>query len=298
MKFIISLILVIFLFNCSAESNKTTIMTTCFPVYSIVKELVGNNVIVEILVPATVSPHTYSPKPTDIKKSNMANVFISIADNYDGWSKTFQTKRHIQLIEFLPDSLKIYFGENFLPHTHDDGHNHTHSKDELDPHFWLDPLTVKAILPNLADTLSIIFPELKNQIKNNANNFSKRLDLIHKETLAHLRNVNGQGLFLQHPSFLYFANRYGLDYLGAIEESPGKEPGPRFLSELIKKIKQSGVQAIFTEPQLNKKAAEIIAKEANVLLYEIDPVGNIQIHKNYSDLILKNAKIISKALSK
>lgn len=301
----------VFLFNCSAESSKPIIVTTSFPAASIIKELVGNRVEVEILVPAGASPHTYAPKPSDIKKSSIAIAFISVAENLDGWSKDIKSKKHIELIKFLPDSLKVYFD---TPHVHDHGehdhHGHNHeghdhgsedatNKDNLlDPHFWFDPFAVKAILSPLADTLASIMPEHADAIRKNVELFSKRLDLIHKEVSTLSKGLFGKPLFLQHPSVLYFANRYNMEYKGSIEEIPGKEPSPKYIAEIVKQIRESGATAIFTEPQLNKKAAEIIAKEAGVLLYEIDPVGGTDKIKNYSDLILNNTKVLVNALGK
>lgn len=307
LRYFAIIILSVFLFNCSAESSKPIIVTTSFPVASIIRELVGNRVEVEILVPAGASPHTYSPKPSDVKKSSIAIAFFSVADKLDGWSKSIKTERHIELIKFLPDSLRVYFDE---PHNHShDRHDHSGhihdsvtsnmSKDNyLDPHFWFDPMAVKAIIGPLSDTLSAIMPEHSETIKKNTELFGKRLDLINKEVGSLTKVLFGKPLFLQHPSFLYFANRYNLEYMGAIEEIPGKEPGPKYIAEIVKKIKESGATAIFTEPQLNKKAGEIIAKEAGVLLYEIDPIGGTDKIKNYSDLIISNAKVIVKALGK
>jgi len=304
-------ILSVFLFNCSAESSKPVIVTTSFPAASIIKELVGNRIDVEILVPSGASPHTYAPKPSDIKKSSIAVAFFSVAENLDGWSKSIKTNRHIELIKFLPDSLKVYFdephnhsheGHDHSGHSHDGEHNHDDTNlnqdNMLDPHFWFDPMAVKAILGPLSDTLSSILPDYADAIKKNAELFSKRLDLINKEVSSLSKGLFGKPLFLQHPSFLYFANRYNLEYMGSIEEIPGKEPGPKYIAEIVKKIKDSGATAIFTEPQLNKKAADIIANEAGVLLYEIDPIGGTDKIKNYSDLILVNTKILVNALGK
>ena len=289
----ISLIL---LASCAAESSKPIIMTSSFPVASIIRELTGNKIGVEVLVPAGASPHTYAPKPSDIKNSSRALAFFSVAPNYDGWSRNIKSKLHFELISFLPDSLKSYFGAS---HVHEEGTNHSkmESNSSVDPHFWLDPMAVKAIIPALADTLAKISPEIAGYVKKNSDLFIKRLDLIDIEVKALTANLYGKPLFLQHPSMIYFAKRYNLEYMGSIEEVPGKEPGPKFIAELANRIKSSGTKAIFTEPQLNRKAAEVIAKSANVFLYELDPIGGTEKIRNYSDLILVNAKVLGKALS-
>lgn len=294
LRYFILIFFSLLLINCSAESSKPIIVATSFPAASIIKELTGNNIEVKILVPAGASPHTYAPKPSDIKLSASAVAFFSIADNLDGWSKGIKTHKHFDLISFLPDSMKLYYNED---HNHNDvAISHTHNN--LDPHFWFDPLAVKSLLTPLSDSLRALLPQYSETIKNNTNLFAKRLDLINKEVSELTRGLLNKPLFLQHPSFLYFAKRYRLDYLGSIEETPGKEPGPKYIANIVKKINESGAIAIFTEPQLNKKVAEVIADESGVLIYELDPIGGTNSISNYSDLMLYNTKIIAKALGK
>ena len=140
----------------------------------------------------------------------------------------------------------------------DTNDKNTNFKD-VDPHFWMDPLAVKALIPVLIDTLSKLDPQNASTYKTNGDLFIKRLDLLHKQLTSITDKLQGKVLFLQHPSFLYFAKRYNLIYEGSIEETPGKEPSPKFIADLITKIKSSGTKAIFSEPQLNHKAAKVIS---------------------------------------
>ncbi|MFA5511465.1 MAG: metal ABC transporter substrate-binding protein [Candidatus Kapaibacterium sp.] len=292
----ISLLLLITLMSCNDEDNPENplIMTSSYPVFVIISELTGEHVKTDYIVPTGASPHTYMPKPSDVKKASSAAALFYVATNLDGWVTDFPSEVKVKLIDMLPEDEIIYFD---CGHDHSEGpeEHHVH-KEEIDPHFWLDPVLVNKILPRIVETLSEILPEYSEEFQQNADKFSTKLEQIHRETKTILEKVEGQEVFLHHPSFNYMLERYGFYYAGAIEESPGKEPSPKFIATLIAKIKQSGVKAIFSEPQLNSKNAEVIAQEAGVNLYELNPVGDSDNMKNYRDLLVKNAEIFRKAL--
>jgi ABC-type Zn uptake system ZnuABC Zn-binding protein ZnuA len=309
MKRLIYLLLFLVI-SCSGESARPVYVATSHPVYEIIRELAGSRAEVVRLVEPGDSPHTYAPKPSEMFAVEQSMALFFVSENSEPWAHDLPAERKIALIDMLPDEYKLYFDEEHKHH-HDhtdttaEEHNHeasdsTHSDSArtkvVDPHFWTDPIAVKAILPALADTLAKLDPDHAATYRNNAQLFEKRLDLLDRQAEKILRPHRGKPVFLFHPSFRYMLKRYGLKYMGAIEPSPGKEPSPKAITKLISEIKESGATAIFTEPQLPDRPAEIIAEEAIVNIYEVDPVGGVEGRLRYPDLILYNAKVFAKAL--
>lgn len=296
MRFIAAIFFVAFLIvSCSKdnEAQKPLFMTSSYPVYSLVKEIAGDAVDVDYIVPTGASPHTYLPKPSDIKAASSALALFYIAENFDGWITKFPAEKKVRLIDMLPMDEIIFFSCGHDHSTDDSHHHHDH---EIDPHFWLDPLSVAAMLDELTSTMISLYPKAEKDFKENAKNFKSSLTEIHSELSEILQPVEDAKLFLHHPSFNYLIERYGLYYAGAIEESPGKEPSPKFIADLVNNIKNSGVKAIFSEPQLNGKTVQVIAKEAGVQVFELNPEGNSENMKTYREILLNNAGIIRKAL--
>lgn len=286
-------IIVYALISCSAQNTKTVILTTSNPVYAIIKEIAGPKVDVRKIIPPGASPHTYQPKPSDVYKAQSANMLIYVADNNDGWAANLPGSRKLlQLINLLPREYWIGpRGEKINP-------NDTNiTTKSIDTHFWMDPMTVKAILKPLADTLAKLDPQNAATYRTNAELFANRLDLLHRQVDDIIHNVKGKTVFLHHPSILYFLNRYGLLYGGSVEEAPGKEPTPKFIANLVQKIKDTRTRAIFNEPQLSEKAVKVIAEAAGVDVFLLDPIGGEKGRENYQDLILYNARILAKALA-
>ncbi|MDP2363867.1 MAG: zinc ABC transporter substrate-binding protein, partial [Ignavibacteria bacterium] len=94
----------------------------------------------------------------------------------------------------------------------------------------------------------------------------------------------------------YFIRRYGLEYLGSVESSPGKEPTPRYIAELIKKIKDNKVKSVFSETELPEASAKAVAEAAKVSVFQLDPLGGVKGRTNYTDIMLYNTEIFIKAL--
>lgn len=277
--------------GCTKEYSKPLYVTTNNCIADIVRSIVGTNAEVINLLSPGVSPHTYSPKPGDIIKAENAQVMFYIADNMDSWAVNLKNKNRIQLINLVPKDYLLYFDNDRVDTNVKHGQNKV-----VDPHFWTDPMTVKALIPALVDTLSKMFPQYAQTYRNNGLLFMKRLDLLNRQVTAILSNKSGKTVFLFHPSFRYFLKRYKLNYGGAIEESPGKEPTAIYIASFCQKIKSSDTHSIYYEPQFPKASAKAIAESASVLLYMLDPVGGIDGRTRYSDVILYNAQILQNTL--
>src|SRR5262249_57283303 len=83
-----------------------------------------------------------------------------------------------------------------------------------------------------------------------ARRFRTTLERLHAEVAALLAPVRGAAVVLFHPSFQYLLVRYGLVMAASLEPSPGKEPTPRYVVEVVRTVERLGVRSVFTEPQL------------------------------------------------
>lgn len=297
--FFLSILLpvVLIISECSQQENSSPkYAVTCLPLKYILMEIIGNEEDIEVLVDAGYSPHTFSPSPSVIRKMENAKVIFYVEENYDKW---FIKKRYNNLKEvfkLLPESFILRYEEN---HIHDQSASHVHndSEGQVDPHFWTDPLAVKTIVPEITQILIDTEPEKAEILRENAEKFMDKLSQLDQKISDMLEPIKGTEVFLLHPSFNYLLKRYGLIYAGSIEESPGKEPTPKFLSDLIARIKKTQTKSIFTEPQLSDKSAQSIAESAGLKIFVLDPLGGIDERNNYFNLMLYNAQVLLKALS-
>jgi len=283
---------------------KPLYIATSTPVEQILKEITGNNAEIVTLVSPGSSPHTYSPKPSQVVQAQKADALFYVSEYLDGWAANLSTKKKFKLIDLLPKSYQYNFGtEDKHEHEHSKGehshneHNHkSKSKKVIDPHFWTDPLTVKELVPVVLKQLVSANPENEKIYAENSAAFINKLDELHTAIKTKMKSFAGEPIFLFHPSFRYFIKRYNLKYMGSIETSPGKEPSAEYIMKLIKKVKSVKAKALFTEPQLPVGPVKTIAEATGLKLFSLDPIGGVEKRKTYFELMNYNSDVLVKAL--
>lgn len=101
-----------------------------------------------------------------------------------------------------------------------------------------------------------------------------------------------------HDAWPYFVRRYGLDQVAVLEPAPGREPSPSYLAGVLGTIADTGATALFVDVQLPARPAELVAAEAGVPLYTLDPEGGGFGELSYQALMRRNAEIIVAGLSR
>ncbi|PSM53003.1 metal ion ABC transporter, periplasmic metal-binding protein [Campylobacter blaseri] len=155
-------------------------------------------------------------------------------------------------------------------HEHENGEMFCHTHRGLDPHIWLDPRLVIVQAQNIEKALIKAYPENEELYKARTSSFIKELNALHNDIKDRLKDLKGRKFMVFHPSWGYFAKRYGFEQIPV--EKEGKEPKPAELQKLIKLAKEENIKVIFVAPQFSKKSANIIAKESGIKVVELDPL--------------------------
>jgi zinc transport system substrate-binding protein len=124
------------------------------------------------------------------------------------------------------------------------------------------------------------------------------LDKLHRLIKATVETFSIRKYVSFHASWDYFARSYGLESVGVIEAAPGRNPTPLQIRNIIALIKKHRIRAVFAEPQFNPRAAKVIAREANVNVLLLDPLGGSEIKKRstYLDLMKYNLSVLQEAM--
>lgn len=286
--------------GCMKKKNsKLTIVTTIYPYELIIKQIVQDKADVFTIIPANASPHNYSPLPSDVEKISQADLIFSNGLELEtGLEKilTDTKEKHIMLSGFIPKDVIIKDESEDEHHLAENEAEHHHNHAEGNPHIWLNPEMIIDIAKGI--TQSIISIDPANQMSYNANlaQLISEVEKADANIIAQRKNLNDLNLISFHSSFAYFDARYNIHSLGYIQKSPGKEPNPKELMLLSKTIKNDKISVIIIEPQLNPKPAEIIAKEFNLKLIKLDPLGTTLKINKIDQLLLKNWELLLKGV--
>jgi len=176
----------------------------------------------------------------------------------------------------------------------DEGINFASSNGQ-DPHYWLSIANAKIIARTVAEIFSEIDPALAAEYQANLDRYLLKLERADQMIRDLLRDLPVKKIITFHDGWRYLARDYGLEILGNVEPSPGKEPTPRQLAELQNVISKFEVKVLFSEPAVPRSVAQSIAEDFHLRLYELDPIGS-EGNRGYLDLMITNARIIHEAL--
>ena len=119
-----------------SDPNKLSVVTTIFPEYDWVREILGGkaeSTDLTMLLDNGVDLHSYQPTADDIVKISDCDLFIYVGGESDEWVKNVlknaanRKMKVINLLEMLGDSVKT---EETVEGMQEDGHDHGHSHDE------------------------------------------------------------------------------------------------------------------------------------------------------------------------
>jgi len=277
---------------------ETVYLATVPPVADLLERTAEGRAEVVRLLPGGASPHTYEPRPSDVRTAEGAAAIVYVDSRLDGWAADLPSARSIRLLGLVPDSLLLSLPAEVAP-GHDHGHAHDGEEDGspgTDPHFWLDPVAVAAMIPVLAESLAAIDPEGAAVYRRNAARVAASIDSIHQEIAGILAPFEGKPVLLSHPFNRYYLRRYGIREAGVIEIIPGKEPTAKELVRVIRSTRESGAEAIFTLPQLSGEAARAVEEATGIPVRTLDPLGGSPGRETYAEILLGMARETAEAL--
>jgi zinc/manganese transport system substrate-binding protein/manganese/iron transport system substrate-binding protein len=139
-----------------------------------------------------------------------------------------------------------------------------------DPHIWQSPLNAKRMVANIERALAAADPADAGYFKANLDAYQARLDALDRDIARQINGLANKKLVTNHDAFAYYVQRYHLEFIGSIIPSfdTSAELSAKDVTDLVAKIKATGVKAIFSETSLPPRTAETIAREAHVKVVE------------------------------
>jgi len=141
------------------------------------------------------------------------------------------------------------------------------------PHYNTDPGRMRVVIGEIAARLSEIDPADAAQFQANAKQLAATLDAKIVEWKRKLAGKNIR-FVSYHPVWPYFAERFGVQPAGTIQPKPGIEPGPRYVEELIARMKAENVLLIVKESFYSDRLPRQIAAATGARLVTVP----IQVH--------------------
>ncbi len=238
--------------NNSGQTGLPKVLAVESFLADIAKNIAGNRLEIETLIPLSLDPHSFEPSPGDVAKIADSDILIINGSGFEEWLNDIITGANEKIIiAECSKGLK------------------NRVQDEVgDPHFWLDPNLVMLYVQNIKDALTESDPQGKDLYNQNAQDYYARLTELDAWITEEVKKIpqDQKLLVTNHESFGYYADRYGFKVIGTIipNFSSASSPSAKEVTDLIEKIKKANVRAIFLETGSDPKIAQQIAKEAGI----------------------------------
>jgi len=303
--------------NDTNQTDKLSIVTTIFPEYDWVREILGekaDNAEITMLLDNGVDLHSYQPTADDIVKISDCDLFIYVGGESDEWvedalrNAANGNMKVINLLEVLGDSVKteeIVEGMQEEEHEHEDAEEHEH-EEEADEHVWLSLKNAKMLVRVISKALQELDPDSKDIYAANADAYVKKLSALDAEYQTAVDAASNKTiLFGDRFPFRYLVDDYGLRYYAAfVGCSTETEAGFETISFLAKRVDEWKLPCVLTIEGAQHKIAETVvrnttAKNQRVLTMDSMQSTTSKDVKNgttYLSVMEKNLSVLKEAL--
>lgn len=271
-------------------------VTTSF-LNDMVKQLAGDYVKRDLIIPAGEDPHLYVAKSSDLKKLQEADLVLYHGLHFEG--------KMVDALEAKGTAVTKGFSKKDIGTMDEDGEK------VVDPHFWFDIDLYKKAVKEASKELKELVPDHRSDIAKNTKEYLAELDDLDQWNKKALSMIPKEVRYLvtPHDAFNYFARRYDFTLYAPQGVSTDSEVANSDMMETVNLIKEHKIKAIFTEsttnPERMKKLQEAVAaKGGNVAVVtgegkelfsdSLAPEG--QDGDSYIDMYKHNTNLIVEAL--
>lgn len=249
--------------NGSTLTRKLKVVTSAAPIANIIKNIGGDRIDLIGLIPEGSDSHTFEMVPSDVIKIRDADLVIIDGLHLEsGMEKIVEEEKNksprLELLKLGDNTIsqkqRIY--DFSFPEENGDPN----------PHLWMNVLYAIKFANLTRDKLIEMDPKNVNYYSANAENYNSLLKKLDNDIMRAVQTVppENRKLLTYHDSWAYFATRYGMKVIGAIQPSDFGEPSPQDVAKLIDQIRLEKVPAIFASEVFPSKVVDQIGKEGNV----------------------------------
>lgn len=246
-------------------AEKKKVVTTVAPITNIVYNVGGKRIDLHGIVPEGVNSHTFEPAPSDAKVLAEADLIIM-----NGLHLEVPTEKLANKVK-KKDTPVLKLGDGTISRKEwKFDFSFPEEEGSPNPHLWPNIPHAMKYAELVRDALNRLDPEGKDEYEQNTRRYLAQLKGLDEAIFRCVETIpkKNRKLVTYHDSYAYFAPRYGMTVIGAIQPSDFSEPTPREVARMIDQVKAEGVPAIFGSEVFPSKVVDQIAKEAGARMVD------------------------------
>lgn len=273
----------------TAGGGKFSIVTTIFPEYDWVMNILGDNpgeAEVAMLLDTGVDLHSFQPTAEDILKISSCDLFIYVGGESDGWAdKALQETANpdmtvINLLDVLGDAVKeeeVVEGMQ-AEEAEDCEEDEAEEEVEYDEHVWLSLKNAAVLTERIAEAIKKIDPANAAVYEANAAAYIEKLNALDADYAAAVSGASVSTLlFGDRFPFRYLTDDYGLSYYAAfVGCSAETEASFETIMFLAGKVDELALPAVMTIEGTDHRIAETVVQNTQTKDQKILSLNSMQ----------------------
>jgi zinc/manganese transport system substrate-binding protein len=281
------------LVSAAAASSAVKVVTSLPELADLARQVGGDRVKVDFIVRGDQNPHFVEVKPSYMMKLKSADLFLTIGMDLEMWAPQIVDGSRNASLEVVDLSAAIHKLE--VPAKVDASQGDVHKFGN--PHYWLDPRNVRAMLDEIVAALAKASPGDEAAFRANAEAYAKKLDAKIAEWEGIMKPFAGRKIVTFHRSWSYFAAWLGLEVAAQVEPKPGIAPSPGHTADVISLIRSAGIKAIVVEPFYDLSAPEQIGRSTGAKVLSLPTsMGGPDTAADYIALMDHDVRALADAL--
>lgn len=250
-----------------AEGERPRVVGTTTIVTDVVANVAGDLADVASLLPIGADPHAFEPAPRDLAMLRDAHVIMANGAGLEEFLEPLIASAGEGVpVVYLSEGIDL---REFEPRE-GEPQGEEHTGEGIDPHTWTSPANVIVFARNAADALATLDPANAEAYGANAEAYVAELEELDRWAQAQIDTIPEEDRLLvtDHEVFGYYADRYGLEQLGAIVPafSSAAQPSAQELAALQTAMREHDVRAVFVGTSVNPNLAERVADDLGIRL--------------------------------
>jgi ABC-type Zn uptake system ZnuABC Zn-binding protein ZnuA len=252
--------------------EKPRVMATTVHLASLAMAICGEDATIEMLAPEGTSMHSYEPSVADRRRIQEAHLLLVNGLEFESFDAAkVAADANAKLVDCSAGIPEAFFieGEEEDEEGHHDHEHHGHGAHN--PHVWLSTEGALHQARAIVDALAAFDGTHAEGYRKRFGELKKRLEALRDEFKPKVAALKKKTFVSNHDAFPYFAREFGLEQVGVIQRSPGRDPTVEERHEIELLLARGDAHAIFMEPGFDDKASREIAANAKLPLATLDP---------------------------
>lgn len=247
------------------------VLTSIKPLQLIAADLMDGVAVPELLIPANVSPHHFTLRPSDIRKMTDAGLVLWVGPQMETYLSDFlgELDGKIIVVEVAAQNGVVLHqpGGELATETE------PQADDRYDPHLWLNTSNARLVAEQLALQLISLDPENQLRYRANLTRFVASIDALEEATMADMVLLKEGRYAVYHDGLQYFERQFGIKHQFVLVPDHEIQPGIRHILDIRSRLDELRPTCLLEDVNSNDSTTETVFGDYPINRVRVDVLG-------------------------